>query len=141
MITGSYSLELTTPTGLLSTKVTAGDEKRIPLLVKNTGSADLQNIKMSFSAPVNWDVVFDPKEITSLAPGKSAEVFATIKAHKDAIAGDYVTNLEAKVPETSSKASFRVSVKTPMLYGWIGIMIIGGATSGVFYLFRKYGRR
>jgi len=141
VITGSYSLELTTPTGLLSTKVTAGDEKRIPLLVKNTGSADLQNIKMSFSAPVNWDVVFDPKEITSLAPGKSAEVFATIKAHKDAIAGDYVTNLEAKVPETSSKASFRVSVKTPMLYGWIGIMIIGGATSGVFYLFRKYGRR
>lgn len=141
VITGSYSLELTTPTGLLSTKITAGDERRIPLLVRNTGSADLQNIKMSFSAPLNWDVVFEPKEITTLAPGKSTEVFATIKADKDAIAGDYVTNLEAKVPETSSKASFRVSVKTPLLYGWIGVMIIGGATSGVFYLFRKYGRR
>lgn len=141
VITGSYSLELTTPTGLLSTKITAGDERRVPLLVKNTGSADLRNVKMSYSAPVNWDVVFEPKEIESIAPGESAEVFATIKAYKEAIAGDYVTTLEARVPETSSKASFRVSVKTPMIYGWIGVMIIGGATSGVFYLFRRYGRR
>lgn len=141
VVTGSYSMELTTPTGLLSASVTAGDEKRIALLVKNNGSAPLKNITLNSSAPVNWDVIFDPKTVDTLGPGRSAEVYATIQADKKAIPGDYVTSLEAKVPEVSSKASFRVSVKTSMLYGWIGVLIVGGAVSAVYYLFRKFGRR
>ncbi len=76
-----------------------------------------------------------------LEPGNNAQVFATIKADKKAIAGDYVTNIEAKTPEASSKAAFRISVKTPMLLGWIGILIILGALGSVYYLFQKYGRR
>lgn len=141
VITGSYALELTTPTGLLSTDITAGDEKRIPLAVKNTGSAPLKKISMSFTAPENWDVTFDPKKIDVLPPGRSAQVFATIKADKDAIAGDYSTDLLAKTPETSSKAAFRISVRTPLLWGWIGVVIILLAIGSVYYLFRKYGRR
>src|SRR6185312_9623054 len=42
-ITGSYGLEVTTPTGLLSTSATAGDYRKLELVVKNTGSADLRN--------------------------------------------------------------------------------------------------
>jgi uncharacterized membrane protein len=141
VITGSYGLELTTPRGLLSTTITAGDEKRIELLVKNTGSAELKDVKMEFSAPANWDVVFDPKSVNSLRAGDAAKIFATLKADKKAIAGDYVTNLEAKTPEVTSRASFRVSVQTPMLWGWIGILIILAAIGSVYYLFRKYGRR
>lgn len=141
VITGSYAMELTTPTGLISTSVTAGSEKRLQLIVKNNGSADLNNIKLSASAPVDWEVTFTPKEIQKLEPGNVAEVTAVIKANDKAIAGDYMTNLQAKVPEVSSTAALRVSVKTPMLYGWLGLMIIGGAASSVFYLFRKYGRR
>jgi len=141
VITGSYAMELTTPTGLLSTKVTAGDQKRLDLVVKNNGSAELKNIKLSASSPINWEVTFEPKEIEKLEPGAVAEVSAVIKADKKAIAGDYMTNLEAKVPEVTSTASLRVSVQTPMLYGWLGLMIIGGAASSIIYLFRKYGRR
>jgi uncharacterized membrane protein len=48
---------------------------------------------------------------------------------------------ESVVAETSSKATFRVIVKTPMIWGWLGIFIIVGALGLVFYLFRKYGRR
>lgn len=141
VVTGSYSMELTTPTGLLSTSITAGGDKRVELQVKNTGSMALDNIKFSSSAPVNWDVMFDPKEIAKLEPGKTAQVFATIKADGKAIAGDYVTNIDAKTPDVSSKASFRISVKTPMVYGWLGVIIIGCSLGGVYYLFRKYGRR
>jgi len=141
VITGSYAMDLTTPSGLLSTDITAGDEKRIKLSVKNTGSAPLKNVKMSFTAPSNWDVTFDPKQIDLLPPGRTADVFATIKADKNAIAGDYVTDLEAKTSETSAKAEFRISVKTPVLWGWIGILIILLALGSVYYLFRKYGRR
>jgi len=141
VITGSYNIELSTPTGLLSTKITAGDFKRVELVVNNTGSSDLNNIKFEFSAPVNWDVTFDPKQVDKLQPGKTAQVFATIKADKKAIPGDYVTSMESKTPEVSSKISFRISVETRLLWGWVGVMIIIAALGSVYYLFRKYGRR
>jgi len=141
VVTGSYSMDLTTPTGLLSTKVTAGNEKKLEMVVKNSGSAPLKKINMSASTPANWSVTFDPKTIDQLAAGQSVEVTATIKADKDAIAGDYATDVEAKTAETSAKAQLRVSVTTPMIWGWVGILIILIAIGSVYYLFRKYGRR
>ena len=141
VVTGSYSLEMTTPNGLLSTAITAGDDKRIALQLRNNGSARLKNIKLSHAAPVNWDVVFEPSQIEMIEPGKTAEVYATIQADDKAIAGDYITNLEAKTPEVSSKVSLRVSVKTSTVYGWLGVLIMGGAVGMVYSLFRKHGRR
>lgn len=141
VVTGTYGLELTTPTGLLSTSVTAGDERRVELQVKNTGSTTLSNIKLSHAAPVNWEVFFDPKQVDKLESGKTAMVYAAIKADRKAIAGDYVTNLEAKTSEASSKATMRVSVKTSVVYGWLGLTIIGGVVGVVYWQFRKFGRR
>lgn len=141
VITGTYKMELTTPTGLLSSEITAGDEKRIELIVKNTGSAKISDVKLTSSKPANWDVVFNPSKIDQLEAGKYAQVFATVKADNKAIAGDYVTTITASIPEVSSAASFRISVKTPMLWGWVGILIIIVAFGSVYYLFRKYGRR
>lgn len=141
VITGSYELNLTTPTGLLSTKATAGDERKVELLIKNTGSAELKDVTLSASKPAKWEVSFDPEKVTSVQPGQSAKVLATIVADQKAIPGDYVINMQAKTPEADSKAAFRVSVKTPMLWGWLGILIIAGVVVGVLYLFRKYGRR
>lgn len=141
VITGSYNMELTTPTGLLSANITAGEAKQVELTVNNTGSSELTDIKPEYSAPANWSVSFDPKKVDRLQPGKSAQVVATIKADKKAIPGDYVTNIETKTPEISAKVSFRISVETPMLWGWIGILIIVIALGGVYHLFRKYGRR
>lgn len=141
VITGSYKMELTTPQGLLSTSITAGDEKRIELMLKNTGSSTLSDIKFDFTAPANWTVVFDPKTLNQLEPGNNARIFATIKADRKSIAGDYATNLVAKAPEATSQAAFRISVKTPMIWGWIGVFVIIMALGSVYYLFRKYGRR
>ncbi len=90
---------------------------------------------------MNWDVTFDPKKIDRLEAGKTAQVFTVIKAAKKAIAGDYVTYITAQTPEKSSRVSFRMSVKTPLIWGWVGIMIIIIALGGVYYLFRRYGRR
>jgi uncharacterized membrane protein len=140
-ITGSYSMELSTPTGLLSTNITAGESKQLELVIVNTGSSELTDLKPEYTAPMNWSVTFDPKKVDKLLPGKSAQVFATIKADKKAIPGDYVTNIETKTPEVSSKVSFRISVETPMLWGWVGVMIILVALGSVYHLFRKYGRR
>lgn len=141
VVTGSYEMVLTTPTGLVSTNITAGGEKKLQLVIRNTGSSELTGIEMKSSVPSRWEVLFDPVKIDKLLPGNEATVYATIHADKKAIPGDYVANLEAKNPETTSKVSFRVMVKTPVIWGWIGVMVILAALGGVLFLFRKFGRR
>ncbi|OOC60427.1 COG1470 family protein [Paenibacillus ihbetae] len=141
VITGSYGLELTTPTGLLSTSVIAGGSKTVELQVKNTGTADLSDINLSSEAPVDWEVTFNPKTIENLPAGQSTTVEAKLTASDKAIAGDYVTNMKASAAEASSDAQFRVSVKGSMLWGWIGVLIILAIIGGIYYLIRKYGRR
>jgi uncharacterized membrane protein len=140
-ITGSFALQLTTPTGLLSTNATAGGNKRLDLVVKNTGSADVKNIDLLSSPPPNWNVSFEPKKIESLSAGQSTQVTAIITPDDKAIAGDYMANLTAKAAETSALAPLRVSVETSLLWSWAGMLFILLALGSVYFLFRKYGRR
>lgn len=141
VVTGSYEMELTTPRGLLSTEITAGESKRIDLLVKNTGSAELKDIQLSASKPVDWEVTFDPAKIERLNAGESTQVTALLKASRKALPGDYITKMTAKTPEVTSTADFRIAVRTSMLWGWLGVLVIVIALGAVIYLFRKYGRR
>jgi uncharacterized membrane protein len=141
VITGSYNMELTTPTGRLSEKLTAGESKKIELVIRNTGSSDLSNIKLNSSKPANWEVSFEPQTIDKIIAGRDVQVIATIKAYKKAVPGDYVASFEAQTPELTEKAQFRLTVKTAMLWGWVGVLIILAAAGGVYYMFRKYGRR
>lgn len=140
-ITGRFSLELTTPTGLLSSSITAGNEKQVDLLVKNTGSSFLENIHVTVSKPQGWEVKFKPDTISFLKAGENAVVVATMKAYEKAIPGDYVVNLTAQTPEAISKMAMRLSVKTSLLWGWMGILIIAATIGVIVFLFRKYGRR
>lgn len=141
VITGTYEMSFSTPTGLLSAKITAGDDKKVELVVKNTGSTKLENIELSASKPKNWEVAFDNKKIESLEPGKKSTVYATIKADKKAIPGDYMTKITAKTSEANQNLSFRIMVKTPMLMGWLGILIILATIGGIAFLIKKFGRR
>jgi uncharacterized membrane protein len=86
-------------------------------------------------------VSFEPKKIDNILAGKSALVKATIKADKKAIPGDYETTIIAKTNEISSQAAIRVFVRTPMLWGWVGVVVILISLGIVYNLFRKYGRR
>lgn len=141
VITGTYNIAMTTPTGLLSTDITAGDNKKIKVLVKNMGSAALDEIKLKAETPSNWNVTFDPKEIAHLDAGKTKEVDATINVDNKALSGDYETQLDLRSSEASTNAKIRVTVHASMLSGWLGILIILMALSSVYYLVRKYGRR
>lgn len=141
VITGTYDIEISTPSGRLSTDINAGSDKTIELIVKNTGSSTLTDIKLDSSLPPDWEVEFEPANLDKLEAGKSVKVKAKLKASKDAIAGDYVAEFTAETPEASSKAQFRVSVKTSMAWGLVGIVIIIGVVGSLYYIVRKYGRR
>lgn len=140
-ITGTYRMELSTPTGRLSTDITAGKEKMVELQINNTGSSELEDIKLNSSSPVDWEVRFEPKIIESLLPGESATVNAHIKSSGKAISGDYVVSIQAQTPEVSDSADFRITVKTSALWGWVGVLIIALVGAGIYYLFRRFGRQ
>src|SRR5690606_34867511 len=102
---------------------------------------DLTNITLSSSAPPNWTVTFEPDRIDRLPAGQFREVTAKIRPHERAIAGDYVTVLSARAAEASASNTFRISVQTPTVWGWVGVGVDAAVLVGLFGTFRVYGRR
>lgn len=140
-ITGTYRLNLTTPSGRLNADAIAGRKGAVTLQVENNGSADLQNITFSAQAPQNWAVTFDPASIDRLASGQKRQVTAFISPYGKAIAGDYVVSITASTKETSADADIRVTVHTSTLWGIVGVVIVIGVIGWVGWTFKKYGRR
>lgn len=84
-ITGTFQMEVTTPKGLLSADITAGDTRRIDLEVVNTGSSELKDIQLSSRKPAGWELSFEPSKIASLKAGAAANVTAELKASPKAL--------------------------------------------------------
>lgn len=141
VVKGSYSLELTTPTGRLSDDITEGRSKELHLTVKNTGTLPLDGVELSAQSPTQWSATFEPAKIERLDPDQTQEVKATLSVPDKTIAGDYVTTFTARNSYANANAAFRMTVKTSLLSGWIGIVVILLALGIVYYLIRKYGRR
>ena len=141
VVKGSYSLALSTPTGRLSDEVTSGSQKELQLVIKNTGTLPLNDLQISSQLPTGWESTFEPASIKQLAAGKTIDVKATVKVLDKTIAGDYAANFTATNSNTNSQIAFRLLVKTSLLSGWIGVLVILVAIGVVYYLIRKYGRR
>ncbi|MDE1192518.1 MAG: NEW3 domain-containing protein [Arachidicoccus sp.] len=141
VVTGAYKLELSTPTGRLSDEITEGSDKEIILTVTNSGTIDLNDVQLSAQTPAEWQATFEPAKIDHLEAGKTVNVTATLKVPGKTITGDYVTTFSAKTSNANADAAFRMTVKTSLLSGWIGILIILIAIGIIYYLIRKYGRR
>ncbi|WP_339926052.1 NEW3 domain-containing protein [uncultured Cyclobacterium sp.] len=141
VVEGAYEIELTTPSGRLSESITEGKSTEIHLKVKNTGSLPLNEISLTSNTPPKWEVSFSPSELEELAPGKSADVIATLSVPNKTLSGDYVSKFTAKNATSTSTATYRVTVKTSLLSGGIGILIILIAVGFVYILIRKFGRR
>lgn len=140
-ITGSYDVELTTDDGKLSFDAYSNVKKSVKLVVKNNGNVDLENLTLSSSAPSNWEVTFSEDTIDSIAAGESKEVTAYVTADEEAMTGDYVTTFSVSNDETTDSAEFRVSVKVRTTWGIAAIAIIAVLLGGLYFIFKKYGRR
>ena len=140
-ITGSYAVEVSTPSGNLSVDAYANAKKAVTLSITNTGNVDLTNLNLTSSAARNWDVIFDESTIDLLEAGATKEVTAYITPDSDAITGDYVASVTAANDVATSTASLRVSVKTRTSWGLAAVAIIVVLGAGLGYVFKKYGRR
>lgn len=141
VITGSYDLELSTPSGLLSFDANANKKTDVTLSITNNGNVDLQNINLTSSAPSDWTVEFSESSIDVLEAGATKEVTAYVTPSKEAMSGDYSLTITAKNSETSDATEFRVTVKTETVWVVVGILLIAAAGLGLACVFKKYGRR
>ncbi|HIT64537.1 MAG TPA: hypothetical protein IAC37_08900 [Candidatus Ventrimonas merdavium] len=144
VITGTYSMTITTPDGLLSFDAQANKESDVTLNITNTGNSDLENVSLTSSVPSGWTVTYDNLEdntIASIPAGSTTQVVAHVKPESSAITGDYAASFTASCSETSAVQDFRVTVKTSTLWGFAAILIIVAVAGGLGYIFQKYGRR
>ena len=141
VITGSYVLDLSTPSGLLSFDANAGRQTALTLTVTNSGNVDLQNVTLSSSTPDGWTVEFSQSSIDVLEAGATQEITAYVTPSDEAMSGDYVLTLSSQNSDTSDSAEFRVTVKTETVWGVVGLLLIAAAVVGLGYVFRRYGRR
>jgi uncharacterized membrane protein len=150
-ITGSYSLTMETPNQLVSAHGPAGSGTTQQLVITNTGTAPLTNVKLNSSAPSNWKVDFgaDGGTIPTIQSGaaNAVTVTATITPSGEAVTGDYKVTITATsdAPEGASAASgdlgLTFTVETSPLWLIAGVALIVIILGALFYVFRTYGRR
>jgi uncharacterized repeat protein (TIGR01451 family) len=142
VVTGSYSLAMSTPDQRLNTNATAGQPSDFVLTVTNGGTAPITNVKLGSTPPTGWTVTFDPPTVASLNAATTQTVTAHIVPSGDAVAGDYVVTMTANGDQsTSATEDIRVTVETSLEWAIVGIALIAIVVIGLWLVFRRYGRR
>jgi len=141
ILTGTYELEVGTPSGLLSLDAKQGKPANMSFYIKNTGSATNSDIKFLSFKPENWKVAFSPEKIDGIEPGDLKQVEMTITPYEDALVGDYSVSVNVEGEKATKNLEFRTTVKASAAWGWVGIGIIVLVIAGLFGIFRWLGRR
>jgi uncharacterized membrane protein len=140
-LTGSYDLTLTSADQRLNVAVTAGSPTAFAVVVANTGTAPLEAVNLTASAPTGWEVTFDTPTIDSVAVGQTATANAQITPAGNAVAGDYQITFTARNDQVSETMQVRATVETSTVWLFVGIGVIALVLVGLFLVFRRYGRR
>lgn len=141
VITGSYDVSLSTPSGRLSFDAYANQEASVQLSITNNGNTDLTNVNLTSSAPSGWNVRFAKETIDLIEAGATIETTAYVTPGEEAMSGDYVTSITVKNSDANDSADFRVTVKTETKWGVTGIAVILILAAAIVIIMRKYGRR
>lgn len=141
VVTARYESSINTPTGLLSADVTAGKENRITVAARNGGSVALENMRFSANVPQGWGVDFTPDIVESVAPGNAQRSEMMVVPPSNTIAGDYEIKVMAITAETLAEMTLRLTVTTPTIWGWIGVLIVVAVIVALAVIFILLGRR
>ena len=142
VVTARYNLIMVPASERYNTKATAGEDNFFSIELGNLGTADVANIKFSSTKPEGWSIEFAPDKIDSLAAVDSQTVELNIKPPTETIAGDYSIAIRASGEQTASQEmSIRVTVETPTVWGWVGVVIIIIVVVGLVVVFMRFSRR
>jgi uncharacterized membrane protein len=119
----------------------AGEQRTVPLVIANDGTAAADNIELSGSGPSGWKVDFDKKTVDRIDPNQTAEVNALVTPTDKSLAGDYMATVRAASRGETASTDFRVTVGTSTVWGMVGFGIIAIALLVMFGAVARFGRR
>lgn len=140
-VSGTPTLAVSTSDQKLNVSGKSDSVKRIPLVVANTGTAPLEDVKFASTAPTGWDVSFDPQQLTEVKPNETAQVTAIVKPDSNAVAGDYAITIRSSAGSESSNIDLRYSLESSSALGVLAIVVIAIAVLGLIGVFVRFGRR
>lgn len=141
-VTGKPELVLTTEDGRLSADAKLGEQTPLKIILRNPGSAPVQNVQLSASQPAGWEVTFSPEQIDEISAGQQVEATVNIRPAEQAIVGDYVVTVRARSDDVSTKsAEFRITVQTSTMWGAAGIGLVAASLVVVGVAVSRFGRR
>jgi uncharacterized membrane protein len=141
-VTARYSLYADTSDSLYSLKAKSNKDTILSITVMNNGTAKIDNISFTSDKTQGWSVTFKPEKIDSLASLESLPVEVNVKPAAKTISGDYMLNIYITGDQAKAdKMAIRVTVETPTIWGWVGVIIIVIVVVGLIGIFMRFGRR
>jgi uncharacterized membrane protein len=141
-VKAKLTFSIVTATGNLNTQATAGSDNHTAIQISNDGSAAIDKLSFTSTQPDGWIVKFSPDKIDSIGAGQKQQVDVIITPPGGkTVAGDYMLNFTASNGTLSQTMSMRVTVLTPTVWGWVGLIIVILVIAGLGVLFMKLGRR
>jgi uncharacterized membrane protein len=140
-VAGTAKLQIATADERLNVQGRSNNVKRVPIIVANSGSAPLTDVKFAATSPKNWEIKFEPDALSQVRPNETAQVTAVIKPAKNAVAGDYALTVRASAGSNSSSLDLRYGVKGSRWLGVTGVGLIVFAFAALVGVFRRFGRR
>ena len=123
-------------------EINRGDILTFDVTVTNVGvGGALTNIGINMSAPEGWRVTVDPASVASLEAGERATVQVTVIPPADIVAGEYKIVALAKCDQDEEEDEYRIVVKEQSYVAVLGLLVMAAVAAGLWYMFRKYGRR
>ena len=142
VITAAYNLLLAPAGERYDTKAKAGRDNYFSLNVGNLGTAPIDKITFSSDKPGGWSIEFTPEQVDSLEAFGTRTIEMDITPPPETIAGDYIISVRASgVQKTSEQVQIRVTVETPPVLQWLGVVIIAIVVVGLVFIFMRFSRR
>ena len=141
-ITARYALVLLPSAERYNTTATSGKDNYFEVTAGNLGTAAIGDIKLSADKPEGWTIEFSPEKLDSLEAINTQKIDVNIKPPPETIAGDYSINLKASGTQTTARdLNIRVTVESPTIWGWVGVIIIVLVVAGLVVVFLRFSRR
>lgn len=142
VITARYMLDTVSTTERYNTTARAGEDNIFSIKVRNLSTDVIDNITFSPSNPEGWSITFEPDKIDVLEAIDEQTVEVNIKPPPKTVAGDYMVSLRASGKQISAdEMNIRVTVETPTIWGWVGVVIILIVVIGLAVIFMRFSRR
>ena len=141
-ISAKYAIYVVPVNQLYNTSAQAGKDNIYSIQISNTGTALLEGITFTSDHPEGWEIKFSPEKIETLKASDTVPIDVNIKPPPKTVAGDYMISLKISGKQvTAENMAVRVSVKTPTIWGWVGVIIIIVVIAGLFFIIMRFGRR